>query len=72
MESAEREDEFRIKVLMERIAAALHQHGPLAARKLEQIVTGKAATLRQALAFLQIDGYVRRHLAELKPAAPEV
>ncbi len=55
---ADRVDDFRPTVLMERIAKALDDHGPLAARKLEQVVTGKAAGIRQALTFLQLDGYV--------------
>lgn len=54
----EHSDDFRPTVLMERIAKALEQHGPLSGKKLEAAVTGKAVHLRQALTFLQLDGYV--------------
>ncbi len=53
----ERPAEFQPTVLMERVAKALDQHGPLAARRVEQVVTGKAASVRQGT-FLQLLGYV--------------
>lgn len=55
---AEHSEDFRPTVLMARIAKALEQHGPLSARKIETVVTGKAASIRQALTFLQLDGHV--------------
>ena len=36
----------------------LAKHGPLPARKIEHLVRGNAATIRQALTFLQVDGDV--------------
>jgi len=54
----ERSEEFRPTVLMGRISDALTEHGPMAARKIEITVRGKAATIREALAYLQLDGYV--------------
>lgn len=51
-------DDRRPTVLMQRVADALEEHGPLSKNKIEALVTGKADTIRRALAFLQIDGYV--------------
>lgn len=54
----ERSEDFRPTVLMARVAAALDQHGPLAQRRLDIAVTGKAASIRTALDCLILDGYV--------------
>ncbi len=53
-----RDESWRPTVLMERVAAVIEQHGPLAARKIETLVTGKAASIREAVTFLQVDGYL--------------
>lgn len=50
--------DFRPTVLMARICNVLDSRGPLSARKIEALVTGKATSIRQALTFLQVDGYV--------------
>lgn len=50
--------EFRPTLLMGRISDALAEHGPLSGRQLEEMVTGKSATIRDALSFLKVDGYV--------------
>jgi len=50
--------EFRPTGLMERVAKVLEQHGPLSQRKVEALVTGKTASIREALTLLQVDGYV--------------
>lgn len=49
---------FRPTHVMARAAAALDEHGELSGRQLQTLVGGKAATLRDALALLQIEGYV--------------
>ena len=68
----EHDANFRPTVLMERIAKAIEQHGPLAARKIEALVQGKAATIRQAVTYLQLDGYLSEHTPHelLKPYSP--
>jgi len=68
----ERSEDFRPTVLMERIAKALEQHGPLSARKVETVVTGKSTNIRQALTFLQLDGHVSDSTPHelLKPYPP--
>jgi hypothetical protein len=69
---SEHGDDFRPTVIMGRIADALTKHGPLAARKIEDIVTGKGATIRQALTYLQVDGFVSNETPHtlLKPYPP--
>lgn len=54
----ERDESFRPTVLMERISNALEQHGPMAQRKICDVVRGKATSIREALTFLQLDGHV--------------
>lgn len=54
----EHSEDFRPTLLMGRIAAALTEHGPLSARKIELAVRGKAASIREALTYMQLDGYV--------------
>jgi hypothetical protein len=43
---------------MARVAAALTEHGPLAQRRIEAAVKGRAATIRDAVDYLILDGYV--------------
>jgi hypothetical protein len=50
--------DFRPTVLMGRISDAFTEHGPLAQRRIEAAVTGKAASIRIALDCLILDGYV--------------
>lgn len=65
----ERAEDFRPTVLMERITDALSQHGALSGKKLETLVRGKAASIREALVFLQVDGFISEHTPHelLKP-----
>lgn len=69
----ERGDDFRPTVLMGRIAKALEAHGPLSGKKLEAAITGKATSIRQAITFLQLDGYVSDSTPHrlVKPYPPE-
>ncbi len=70
----ERADGFRPTVLMGRISDALTEHGPLAQRRLDVAVTGRAASIRAALDYLILDGYVSEKTPHelLKPYSPEV
>jgi hypothetical protein len=54
----ENTSEFRPTALMERVAAALEQHGELSQRKVCTAVGGKRDTAIQALNYLILDGYV--------------
>jgi hypothetical protein len=54
----ERDPNWRPTELMQRVADALRQHGPLSQRRIEAAVTGKSATLRAAVDYLILDGYV--------------
>ncbi len=54
----ERSADFRPTALMEQIAKALESHGELSGKKIELAVTGKAESIRKALGYLQLDGYV--------------
>ncbi len=54
----ERTDDFRPTVLMERISEALAEHGPLAQRRIVAAVTGKTDSIRAAIDYLILDGYV--------------
>ena len=54
----ERSEDFRPTVLMCRIAEALAHHGPLAGRRIDAAVTGKATSIRSALDYLILDGFV--------------
>jgi hypothetical protein len=67
------ETTYRPTVLMARIVAALEEHGPLAQRRICAAVTGKTPSIREALDFLILDGYVTEATphALLKPYQPE-
>ncbi|MDQ3541181.1 MAG: AAA family ATPase [Chloroflexota bacterium] len=54
----EADPDFRPRHLMSKIAKVLEQHESLSARKIEAVTGGNAASLRKALTFLQLDGYV--------------
>lgn len=73
-ERSERGEDFRPTVLMARIVAALEKHGPLSQRRICAAVTGKAASIRDALDFLILDEYVSESTPHtlLKPYQPEV
>lgn len=66
--------DFRPTHLMAAIAKVLAEHEALSKHKIEALVTGRAASIRQALALLQVDGYVSdatpHHM--LKPYLAEV
>jgi hypothetical protein len=66
--------DYRPTVLMGRIVAALEEHGPLAQRRICAAVTGKTPSIREALDFLILDGYVSEATphALLKPYISEV
>jgi hypothetical protein len=49
---------WRPTEVMARVAAALTEHGPLAQRRIEAAVKGRAATIRDAVDYLILDGYV--------------
>ncbi len=49
---------FRPTHVMAKIAASLGEHGELSGRQIQTLVGGKAATLRDAISLLQIEGYV--------------
>lgn len=70
---SDRADDFRPTVLMQRVAEALDQHGPLAQRRLCAAVTGKTPSIRQALDCLILDGYVSEQTPHrlLKPYPPK-
>ncbi len=70
----EHSDDFRPTILMGRISDALTEHGPLAQRRLDIAVTGKAANIRAALDCLILDGYVSEKTPHelLKPYPPGV
>lgn len=67
---SERSEDFRPTVLMGRVADALTKHGPLAQRRLDMAVTGKAVSIRNALDCLILDGYVSEHSAQAAEALP--
>ncbi len=72
----ERSEDFRPTVLMARIAEALTEHGPLAQRRIDAAVTGKALSIRTALDCLILDGYVsdttpHELLQPYRPEAPK-
>ncbi|MFC0623217.1 DnaB-like helicase N-terminal domain-containing protein [Kribbella deserti] len=50
--------EYRPTVLMERVAAALTEHGPLPQRRIVTAVKGKTSAVIDALNYLILDGYV--------------
>ena len=54
----EHSDDFRPTLLMECIAQALTEHGPLAQRRIDVAVRGKSVSIRGALDYLILDGYV--------------
>ena len=54
----EHSDDWRPVVLMERISKALELHGPLAQRRIIAAVQGKTDSIRSALDFLILDGFV--------------
>ena len=69
----ERDENFRPTILMERIAKALTVHGPFPSKNaLEKAVPGRAQTIRDALAYLILDGYVSDSTpyALLRPYTP--
>lgn len=71
--AARQPEPFRPTHLMAKVAASLDEHGELSGRQLQTLVGGKAATLRDALALLQIEGYVSNKSPHslLKPYTPE-
>lgn len=54
----EHTEAFRPTVLMQRVAEALAQHGPLSQRKIGAAVRGKTSSIKDALDLLILDGYV--------------
>jgi hypothetical protein len=54
----QRQGAHRPTMIMGRIMAALVDYGPLSQRRIRAAVTGKAATITQALDCLILDGYV--------------
>ncbi|MFC6151552.1 MULTISPECIES: AAA family ATPase [Mumia] len=50
--------EFRPTTVMRRVSDALAEHGPMSARQIEAVVTGKAKTIRDAIAILQVEKYI--------------
>lgn len=51
-------DDFKPTVLMQRVATLLAEKGPQSQRVICELTTGKALTIRSALAHLIADGYV--------------
>jgi len=66
-------DDFRPTVLMERIAKAFEQHGPLSQRKLLTAVKGNRGTAIDALNYLILDGFVSEKTPHelLRPYSPD-
>lgn len=66
-------DTWRPTTLMQRVAAALAEHGDLSQNKIELAVGGNRQNVRDALGFLVLDGYVTdqtpHHL--IKPYQPD-
>jgi hypothetical protein len=56
--AVERTGEFRPTIVMTKISALLQERGPLSQRMIIDLVGGKSATVRHALALLRIEGYV--------------
>jgi hypothetical protein len=56
--AGERIGEFRPTHVMAKISTLLEERGPMSQRTILDVVGGKSATARTALAFLRIDGYV--------------
>lgn len=67
-------DDFRPTHLMTKICDTLSEHGSLSGKKIETLVKGKATTIREALIFLQVDGFVSEHTPYelLRPYVSEV
>jgi len=69
----ERDESFRPTILMERVAKALQQYGSLPSKTaLEKAVTGRAQSVRDALEYLILDGYVTAKVPYklIKPYTP--
>jgi len=55
----ERDEDFRPTVLMQRVSEAVAGHGgPMSGRMITTAVTGKATTIRSAIDYLILDGYL--------------
>lgn len=65
---------FRPSHVMAKIVAALTEHSEMSGRQIQAVVGGRAATVRDALSLLQVEGYVSNKSphALLKPYVVEV